>query len=126
LLLRVVLCLLPIGLMQARASVEHGRSYARSTGFIETRNGNHLRWMRMIGDSLFALGIAALGWFILAWLPGTHSTRAGEPKRGHGRCVPLLCRRRAQPPTENPPRSFRHAGATGRTRTCSSKLTRTL
>jgi len=29
-----------------------------------------LRWMRMIGDSLFALGALALGWFVLGLVTG--------------------------------------------------------
>jgi nitric oxide reductase subunit B len=31
---------------------------------------NRLRWMRMIGDSVFALGALVLGWFVLGLLTG--------------------------------------------------------
>jgi nitric oxide reductase subunit B len=39
---------------------------------------DNLRWMRVIGDSLFAIGIIALGWFILGLLTG-HSFDKGAP-----------------------------------------------
>lgn len=62
--LQILLSLLPIGLMQTWASVEHGMWYARSAAFM-SRNIVHLFvWLRIIGDSIFALGALALTWFI--------------------------------------------------------------
>jgi nitric oxide reductase subunit B len=39
--------------------------YARSPEFMQTDTTQTLRWLRMIGDSLFALGGLAFGWFVL-------------------------------------------------------------
>jgi nitric oxide reductase subunit B len=61
----VVLSLLPVGLMQTWASVEHGYWYARSAEFLQTPVMNVLRWMRVPGDTLFALGSVTLVLFVL-------------------------------------------------------------
>jgi nitric oxide reductase subunit B len=63
--LMVVLSLLPIGLLQTWASVEHGMWYARSAEFMQTPGLQTLRWMRMIGDTVFGFGILAIGWFVV-------------------------------------------------------------
>ncbi len=68
--LMCLLSMLPIGLMQAWASVAQGTWYARSSEFLHSGGMNQLRWMRMIGDSLFALGALALGWFVLGLVTG--------------------------------------------------------
>ena len=60
----VMLSLLPVGLMQTWASVEHGYWYARSSEFMHTDVMQTLRWLRVVGDTLFAAGIAALVLFI--------------------------------------------------------------
>jgi nitric oxide reductase subunit B len=66
----VLLSMLPVGLMQAWASVEYGTWYARSAEFLQTPLLMHLRWMRMFGDSLFAFGALVLGWFVLGLITG--------------------------------------------------------
>jgi nitric oxide reductase subunit B len=66
----VLLSLLPIGLMQTWASVEHGMWYARSAEFMQTDAMQALRWMRAIGDTVFAVGIMALAWFVIGLLRG--------------------------------------------------------
>jgi nitric oxide reductase subunit B len=66
----VLISVLPIGLMQAWASVEYGTWYARSAEFLHSPGMNQLRWLRMIGDSIFALGAVILGWFILGLVTG--------------------------------------------------------
>ncbi len=68
--LMVLISVLPIGLMQAWASVEYGTWYARSAEFLHSSGMNQLRWMRMIGDSIFALGALVLGWFVLGLVTG--------------------------------------------------------
>jgi nitric oxide reductase subunit B len=68
--LMVLLSVLPIGLMQAWASVEYGTWYARSAEFLHSPGMNQLRWMRMLGDSIFAVGALALGWFVLGLVTG--------------------------------------------------------
>lgn len=66
----VVLSMLPIGLLQAWASVEYGTWYARSAEFMQSGSMQALRWMRVPGDVVFALGAALLGWFVLGLLTG--------------------------------------------------------
>jgi nitric oxide reductase subunit B len=68
--LMVLLSLLPVGLLQAWASVEHGMWYARSAEFMQTPLMDTLRWLRVIGDTIFALGAVALGWFVLGLKTG--------------------------------------------------------
>lgn len=68
--LMVVLSLLPVGILQAWASVQNGLWYARSAEFLQTPLMNELRWMRVIGDTLFTAGALALGVFILGLKTG--------------------------------------------------------
>jgi nitric oxide reductase subunit B len=68
--LMVLLSLLPVGLLQTWASVEHGMWYARSADFLQTGFMDRLRWMRVIGDTIFALGAVSLGWFVLGLKTG--------------------------------------------------------
>ena len=68
--LMVLLSLLPVGLMQTWASVEHGTWYARSAEFMQTPTMDTLRWLRIVGDTIFAVGILALGWFVLGLKTG--------------------------------------------------------
>ena len=56
--------LLPVGLMQTWASVDQGYWYARSTEFLGTPLMQTLRWLRVPGDTLFALGALVLVWFV--------------------------------------------------------------
>lgn len=64
LFLMAFLSLLPVGLMQTFASVEHGLWYARSAEFMQTDLMNTLRWLRAPGDTIFAIGACVLGYFI--------------------------------------------------------------
>jgi nitric oxide reductase subunit B len=68
--LMVLLSVLPVGLLQTWASVEHGMWYARSAEFMQTPLLNHLRWLRVAGDTIFALGAVGLGWFVLGLKTG--------------------------------------------------------
>src|SRR5208337_4509022 len=68
--LMVLLSLLPVGLMQTWASVERGTWYARSAEFMQTPTMDTLRWLRVVGDTIFALGTLALGWFVLGLKTG--------------------------------------------------------
>jgi len=81
LLLMALLSLLPIGLLQTWASVEHGLWYARSAEFLQTDTMSTLRWLRVIGDTIFACGTLALGWFILGLKTGWSLTSEPEPSR---------------------------------------------
>jgi len=67
--LMVVLSLLPIGLAQAWASIEQGLWYARSAEFLQLPILETLRWLRIVGDSIFLVGVAAFAWFMAGlWL----------------------------------------------------------
>ena len=69
-----VLSLLPVGLMQTWASVDHGYWYARSPEFLQTPLMQNLRWMRVPGDTVFFLGAVSLVIFV-AGLKTGHSFR---------------------------------------------------
>ena len=56
--------LLPVGLMQTWASVNHGYWYARSAEFLGSPVMQTLRWMRVPGDTLFAIGSLILVAFV--------------------------------------------------------------
>jgi nitric oxide reductase subunit B len=82
--LMALLSLLPIGLLQTWAAIEHGTWYARSAEFMQTGLMSNLRWMRAVGDSIFALGALLLGYFVLGLVTGTSYTKrepveVGEP-----------------------------------------------
>jgi nitric oxide reductase subunit B len=79
LLAMCVLSLLPVGLMQTWASVDHGYWYARSAEFMQTPTMQTLRWMRVPGDTLFFLGAVALVVFV-AGLKTGHSFREAGPR----------------------------------------------
>ncbi|MCK9589965.1 MAG: cbb3-type cytochrome c oxidase subunit I, partial [Terrimicrobiaceae bacterium] len=68
--LMVLLSLLPVGLLQTWASVEHGMWYARSAEFLQNGPMETLRWLRVIGDTIFAVGILTLGWFVVGLKTG--------------------------------------------------------
>ena len=72
LMMMCVLSLLPVGLMQTWASVEHGYWYARSPEFMQTPILQTFRWMRVPGDTVFFLGAVALVLFV-AGLKTGHS-----------------------------------------------------
>ena len=82
LLLMVLLSLLPIGLMQTWAAVEHGTWYARSAEFLQTGLMNTLRWMRVVGDTIFAVGAFVLGYFVLGLVTGHSYDERGFVREG--------------------------------------------
>jgi nitric oxide reductase subunit B len=65
LMLEIVLSLLPVGLMQTYQSVSVGYWSARSSEFMQTDLMQTLRWLRMIGDTIFALGAISFVYFAL-------------------------------------------------------------
>ncbi len=70
----VLISLLPVGLMQTWASVKFGLWYARSAEFMQSPTLDTLRWLRVIGDTIFSIGILALGWFVIGLKTG-HSVQ---------------------------------------------------
>lgn len=63
--LMVLLSVLPVGFLQTLASFERGYWYARSAEFMQAPLLDNLRWLRIVGDTIFALGTLGLGWFVL-------------------------------------------------------------
>jgi nitric oxide reductase subunit B len=63
--LMAVISILPVGLLQTWASVKHGYWYARSAEFLQSPTMDTLRWLRVVGDTIFAIGavtfVAAVG-----------------------------------------------------------------
>ena len=75
--LMVGLSLLPIGLLQAWASIEHGLWFARSADFLQQPLIENLRWLRIIGDTVFLVGVGAFTWFMSGLIFGWSYQPAG-------------------------------------------------
>ncbi len=60
-----LLTLLPMGLLQLNAALEHGYWYARSADFMGRPIIDLLVWMRVPGDTVFSIGALLLAWFVL-------------------------------------------------------------
>ena len=82
LLAMVLFSLLPVGLMQTWASVEKGYWFARSEAFLHSPLLKTLRWMRVPGDTVFAIGAFALVLFVfsLAFRSSLAENRSSESK----------------------------------------------
>jgi hypothetical protein len=76
----IVLSLLPVGLLQTVASVQHGYWYARSSEFLGQGFIQTLRWLRMPGDMLFAIG--AVGFVVFVFGFGYSLEAKGRPAAG--------------------------------------------
>lgn len=63
--MEIFLSLLPIGLLQTYQSISTGYWSARSPEFMQTGLMQTLRWMRMLGDTVFAVGAIAWVWFAI-------------------------------------------------------------
>ena len=71
----VLLSVLPIGLAQTVASVQEGLWYARSAEFLHQPYLVTFKWLRVIGDTIFAAGTVSLVWFIFGLNGGWSFTR---------------------------------------------------
>ncbi|HYJ40517.1 MAG TPA: cbb3-type cytochrome c oxidase subunit I, partial [Steroidobacteraceae bacterium] len=60
-----LLTLLPIGLIQLNAAIEHGYWYARSADLMQKPLIQTLVWMRVPGDIIFSVGAFSIAWFVL-------------------------------------------------------------
>ena len=64
-----LLTLLPLGTLQLIAAIDEGYWYARSAEFMQQPIVDLLVWMRVPGDTIFAVGALLLTWFIASlWL----------------------------------------------------------
>jgi nitric oxide reductase subunit B len=66
----VLISVLPVGLAQTVASVQNGLWYARSAEFMQQPYLVTFKWLRVIGDTIFASGTLALTWFIFGLKTG--------------------------------------------------------
>ena len=67
--LMAALTLLPLGTLQLMAAIDQGYWYARSAEFMQRPIVDLLVWMRVPGDTIFAIGALVLVWFIASlWL----------------------------------------------------------
>ena len=62
--LMALLTLLPLGVLQLEAVLEHGYAYARSAEFMGRPLIHLLIWMRVPGDTIFAIGALLIAWFV--------------------------------------------------------------
>jgi nitric oxide reductase subunit B len=70
LMLMVLISILPVGVLQTIASIKHGMWYARSDEFMQGSGMQTLRWLRIIGDTVFTVGALALAWFVIGLKTG--------------------------------------------------------
>jgi nitric oxide reductase subunit B len=74
LLAMMLFSLLPVGLLQTKASVEASYWYARSPELMQLPVMNTLRWMRVLGDTMFGLGAVFFAVFAASLIrPKGHS-----------------------------------------------------
>src|SRR5689334_19799281 len=60
-----LLTLLPIGIIQLSAAIDHGYWYARSADLMQKPIVQTLVWMRVPGDTIFSVGALSIAWFVL-------------------------------------------------------------
>lgn len=65
LLAMIFLSLLPVGIIQAYNSIKHGYWFARSHELLYSPTVQTLKWLRMIGDIIFSVGIFYFCWFAI-------------------------------------------------------------
>ncbi|HEY8920956.1 MAG TPA: nitric-oxide reductase large subunit [Chitinophaga sp.] len=70
LLVMVTISILPMGILQVIASIQHGYWYARSAAFMHTDTMQLLRWLRVPGDIILALGEVLLVLFVVGLKTG--------------------------------------------------------
>jgi nitric oxide reductase subunit B len=80
--LMAVLTLLPMGVLQLQAALEHGYWYARSAEFMGQPLIHMLVWMRVPGDTLFAVGALLVSVFVASLWVGKRSLASRDAAAG--------------------------------------------
>jgi len=62
--LMALLTLLPLGVLQLNAVLNHGYWFARSAEFMSQPIIHLLIWLRVPGDTIFAIGSLLIAWFV--------------------------------------------------------------
>jgi len=70
LMLLILISLLPVGVLQTIASIKYGMWFARSSEFMQDSTLQNLRWLRIVGDTVFAIGSVALAVFVIGLKTG--------------------------------------------------------
>ena len=74
-----LLTLLPLGIIQVTAAIQHGYWYARSADLLQSPTVQLLVWLRVPGDTLFSIGALSLAGFVaMIWLRRRKASEAGE------------------------------------------------
>ncbi len=68
--LMALISMLPVGLLQTMAAIQHGLWYARSAEFMQQGLIQNLTWLRVFGDVIFSLGMVGIGIFIVGLTTG--------------------------------------------------------
>ena len=76
--LMALLTLLPMGVLQLQAALEHGYWYARSAEFMGQPLIHMLVWMRVPGDTLFSVGALLVALFVASLWLGRRALPAPE------------------------------------------------
>jgi nitric oxide reductase subunit B len=82
--LMVVLSLLPIGFLQTWASVRYGYWFARSSDFLYSPTVTVFKWLRIPGDTIFAIGILTIVIFIFGLATGHSLRKESSGASNHG------------------------------------------
>lgn len=77
--LMVLISVPPVGFLQTLASVDKGMWFARSAEFLQGPGMETLRWLRVVGDTIFAFGLLALAWFVAGLHFGWSFKSADDP-----------------------------------------------
>lgn len=78
--------LLPMGIIQLAAAIEHGYWYARSADLMQQPIIQMLVWMRVPGDTVFSVGAVALAWFTLRlWIKPKQALEAPKGSEAEAR-----------------------------------------
>jgi nitric oxide reductase subunit B len=64
LMLMALMCLLPMGVLQGAAAIDHDYWYARSAEFMQRPVIETLVWLRVPGDVIFSIGALCIAWFV--------------------------------------------------------------
>ncbi|HEU0153071.1 MAG TPA: nitric-oxide reductase large subunit [Arenimonas sp.] len=70
--------LLPIGILQLGAAIEHGYWFARSADFMQQPIIEMLVWMRVPGDTIFSVGAVSIAWFVARLWIAPRKAAVGE------------------------------------------------
>jgi nitric oxide reductase subunit B len=83
--LMALLTLLPMGVLQLQAALEHGYWYARSAEFMGKPIIHLLVWMRVPGDTIFSIGALLIAWFVFRlWVAPQNVVPIGRMAKERG------------------------------------------